>query len=123
MINDRLRDPTTKRGPLALVGMDELTGKAKTPEEALDWELRALKTQFFWQTTEKVCGHPSVTVAYAGRKDPRLRNTTRVVSVEVDGRLYAAIVTTMSTRPDDRTYLAAQQAMLDGFVVEYVSRA
>lgn len=122
MANKGLRDPTAEFSPRAVVGLEDLTDKANTPEEALSYRLRRFTTELLSQTPGTMCGHPSATVTYAGRDEPHGLITVRVVCAKFGGRLYAAMAATMSTRPDDPTYVADQQAILDGFVVVYAGK-
>ncbi len=122
MINKELRDTVAQFSPVALVALDDFTGKARTAEEALDHELRALETEFVSKSPGILCGHPSVTVSYNRRNDRLGLVTLRAVAGEFGNRMYVASVSTMSSRPYNETYLADKQAILDGFAVVFAGK-
>lgn len=122
MINKELRDTVAQLSPVALVGLDDFTGNARTAEEALDHELRALETEFVSKSPGILCGHPSVTVSYNRRKHRPGLITLRAVAGEFGNRMYVASVSTMSSQPYNETYLADKQAILDGFAVVFAGK-
>ena len=122
IMNKELRDPIAKFTPIALVTLRQVTAIVNTPDAALDHELRRFNRQYLSQTPGKVCGHPSMTVTYRRDEEPHGLITMCVVAGEFNGQMYAATAAMMSTRPDDAKYLADQQAMFNGFVVELVGK-
>lgn len=122
MVNKDLRDTSAKFTPRAVVGLDDYTGRAHTPEEALDQELRDIGLTFLSKTPGVLCGHPSITVLHEYRDEPRTLVKMRAVAGEFGKRMYVAIVSTMSTQPYNETYLAGQQAILDGFAVLFAGK-
>lgn len=119
MANKEIHDSTGKFSPIVSVGLDDLTGKVDNPQAALELELRSFKTDFLSRAPGQVCGRPSVTVTYRGRKEPRSLITMRIVSAQFGERLHAAIIAVGFFESGDATYLADRQAILDGFVVRY----
>jgi hypothetical protein len=122
MIDKEHRDTIAQSSPVALVALDDFTGKVRTAEEALDYELRLFEAEFVSKSPGILCGHPSVTVSYNRRNHRPGLITLRAVAGEFGSRMYVASVSTMSSQPYNETYLADKQAILDGFAVVFAGK-
>jgi len=115
LANAELTDTAAKFSPTAVVTLEDLTGKARSPEDAIKGELAGLGAQFQEQSSGTVCGHPSAVASYISSAKPPTSVTTLVVADEFDNKLFAATLTIQSTQPDDQVYSDDRQLMLDGF--------
>ncbi|WP_234804450.1 LpqN/LpqT family lipoprotein [Mycobacteroides abscessus] len=101
--------------PNAVVTLEDLTGKVPSVQQGVAAEIAAVEhggATVTSRTAGAVCGYPSGTITYT------LKNrsvTALIVVAEHEHKIWAAVVTVQTTEPDNPTYAAGKNAILEGF--------
>ncbi|ULN54781.1 LpqN/LpqT family lipoprotein [Mycolicibacillus parakoreensis] len=114
LINTALR--ANGFAPNAVVTLENLTGTAANPEQALALERDGIVDSIGPVATETpgtLCGYPALTVTY--RMQGRPVTAVAVAGADAHQRIWAATVSMQTTEPDNPDYVAAKTAILDGF--------
>jgi hypothetical protein len=103
--------------PNAVVTLEDLTGKVDNAEQGIDAEIADAAQNGVTvasRTPGTVCGHPSATITYTLRG----HSVTALVTAAADGqKLWAATLTVQTNEPDNPTYIADKQTILNNFHV------
>lgn len=109
--------------PNAVVTLEDLTGKVSNAQEGIDAELAGATKSGLTidsRTPGTLCGHQSTTVTYSLQG----RAATGLIVVATDAqKVWAATVTVQTSEPDNPTYIADKQTILDNFRIVLVSGA
>lgn len=103
--------------PNAVVTLENLTGTAGTPQEALDWEIEGLSKigVLLDRIPSTVCGYPAVTLTYDMGLANHEATCLIVAGRDSDDKLWAAVVTVQAFGPDHPAYVSEKYAILTGF--------
>ncbi|WP_237112616.1 hypothetical protein [Mycobacteroides abscessus] len=101
--------------PNAAVTLVDVTEDATSPQQALDTERAGMVQSGVAITSETsgtLCGRQTRTINYPIEDRA---GTTLIVADKFGQRIWVATLTIQTTRPDDPTYKADKQIILDGF--------
>lgn len=101
--------------PNAVVTLEDLTGKVSDAKQGIDAELAGATKSGLTidsRTPGTVCGHQSTTVTYTLRG----HSATGLIIAAADGqKVWAATLTIQTSEPDNSTYIADKQNILNNF--------
>lgn len=101
--------------PNAVVTLEDLTGKVGDAQQGIDAEVHGAEQAGITvtgRTPGTVCGNPSATITYTLKG----HSVTALVTAAADGqKVWAATLTVQTAEPDNRTYIADAQTILNNF--------
>lgn len=101
--------------PNAVVTLEDLTGKVDNAQQGIDAEVAGAAQHGIAvasRTPGTVCGYLSATITYTLRGHA----VTALVTAAADGqKLWAATLTVQTNEPDNPTYIADKQTILNNF--------
>ncbi|MEC4838412.1 LpqN/LpqT family lipoprotein [Mycobacteroides chelonae] len=101
--------------PNAVVTLEDLTGRVPSAQQGIEAEIASIEqggAAVQSRTAGTVCGHPSSTITYTLQNRP----VTALITAAEDGpKIWATVLTIQTNEPDNPTYTADKQTMLDGF--------
>lgn len=101
--------------PNAVVTLEDLTGEVTDAQQGIDAELAGATNSGLTignRTPGTVCGHQSTTVTYALQGHA----ATGLIVVATDGqKVWATTLTVQTSEPDNTTYIADKQTILNNF--------
>jgi len=101
--------------PNAVVTLEDLTGQVRDAQQGIDAELAGATKSGITidgRTPGTVCGHQSTTITYTLQG----RSATALIIAAADGKkIWAATLTLQTSEPDNTTYIADKQTILNNF--------